>query len=127
MDLTKPWWNQNSVESITYSNYLPAVSSSFSVNDKDATAAMAYNKTLASNYNLPDIYELVRNSQWTFDKLSELAASVSHDLDGDGAITEADIYGLLGGNDISYAFYCASGERMITNDTDGKFTLAFGS
>ena len=126
MDLTKPWWDQNSVESITYSNYLPAVSSSLSVNDKDGTAAMAFNKTLASNYGLPDIYELVREGKWTFDKLSELAASASQDIDGDGIITEADLYGMLGGNDVSYSFYFASGERMITNNEEGKFVLAFG-
>lgn len=63
----------------------------------------------------------------TFDKLSELAASASQDTDGDGSITEADLYGILGGNDVSYAFYFASGECMITNNEEGKFFLAFGS
>lgn len=33
---------------------------------------LVYNKTLAEKFGLPDIYELVKNKEWTFEKFKEL-------------------------------------------------------
>ena len=128
IDLEKPWWDSNSVEAITCSGYLPAVATSINVNDKDATAAVAFNKTIASNAQLEDIYSLVREGKWTYDKLSTLAEAAYQDLNGDGQMMpDDDLYGLLGGNDVMSCFYFGSGSRLVTHDDTGAFALTFGS
>jgi ABC-type glycerol-3-phosphate transport system substrate-binding protein len=50
---------------------------------------------MMQDYDLGDIYQLVRDGKWTWDKLSELAKAVSADLDGDGVFTAADQYGFV--------------------------------
>ena len=55
IDLEKPWWDQNSISSLSTMGILPLVSTSINVNDKDATAALAFNKTIASNNQLEDL------------------------------------------------------------------------
>ena len=128
IDLTKPWWDQNCVESLTTKDYLPCAASALNVNDKDATAAIAFNKTIASNNQIEDLYTVVREGKWTYDKLSSIAETVMQDLNGDGVMTpEEDIYGFLGARDVTESFYYGSGGQMVSKNSDGVFELTFGS
>lgn len=126
IDLTQPWWDSNSVESLSVLGELQAVASSLNVNDKDATAALAFNKTIAANNSLEDIYTLVREGKWTYDKLSELADICDMDTDGDGTVGEYDILGFLGGNDVMTAFWFGAGSNMVTKEDD-MFVFSFGT
>ncbi len=128
IDLTKPWWDANSVESLDCGGYLPCVATSINVNDKDATSAVAFNKTIAAANQLPDIYELVREGKWTYDKLSELSAVVCTDSNGDGTMNpDDDVYGLLGANDVMTAFWYGAGSVLAAHDEDGVFAFTYGS
>ncbi len=128
IDLTQPWYDQSSIEAMDCGGYLPAVASAININDKDATAAVAFNKTIASNAQLEDIYTLVREGKWTYDKLSELAEATYQDLNGDGEMTpDEDLYGFLGANDVMSAFYFGSGGRIVTHDDSGLFSFTYGS
>ena len=115
IDLTKPWWDQNCVESLTTKGYLPCAASALNVNDKDATAAIAFNKTIASNNQIEDLYTVVREGKWTYDKLSSIAETVMQDANGDGVMTpEEDIYGFLGARDGTESFYYKWYQRTAT-------------
>ncbi|MBR3998362.1 MAG: hypothetical protein IKI93_08480, partial [Clostridia bacterium] len=68
VDLTKPYWNQGALNAFTIGTktYLALSDLCFSSNDN--THCMVYNKELAKNYNVGDIYEIVKNNEWTYDK-----------------------------------------------------------
>ncbi len=127
IDLEKPWWDPSSVESLTVMGKLPAVATSINVNDKDATVALAFNKEYAEAHNLPDLYSMVKEGKWTIDKLSEYSAVAATDTDGDGVMTEEDIYGFLGGNDVMDALYRGIGSTLVTRDDDGAYIFSYGS
>ena len=127
IDLSQPWWDQNSINSLSTMGILPLVSTSINVNDKDATAAIAFNKTIASNNQLEDIYTLVREGKWTYDKLAELAEATYNDSNGDGTMTPDDIYGFLGGRDVIDSLYHGSGSQFVTKNEDDEFIFSFGT
>ena len=127
IDLTKPWWDQNSISSLSTMGILPLVSTSINVNDKDATAALAFNKTIASNNQLEDLYTLVREGKWTYDKLSEMAEATYNDSNGDGTMTPDDVYGFLGGRDVIDSLYHGSGSQFITKNENDEFVFTFGT
>ena len=127
IDLTKPWWDQNSISSLSTMGILPLVSTSINVNDKDATAALAFNKTIASNNRLEDLYTLVREGKWTYDKLSEMAEATYNDSNGDGTMTPDDVYGFLGGRDVIDSLYHGSGSQFITKNENDEFVFTFGT
>ncbi len=128
IDLTKPWWDANSVKSLDCGGYLPCAATSINVNDKDATSAVTFNKTIAASNQLPDIYELVREGKWTYDKLSELSAAVMNDANGDGTMTpDDDVYGLLGANDVMTAFWYGAGSVLAAHDESGIFAFTYGT
>ena len=72
IDLTSPWWDQSSVEQLSIDNQLYLIASDINVIDKNATAGMAFNKSYAESYGLPDLYSLVKDGKWTLDKTEEL-------------------------------------------------------
>ena len=127
IDLEKPWWDQNSISSLSTMGILPLVSTSINVNDKDATAALAFNKTIAENNQLEDLYTLVREGKWTYDKLAEMAEATYNDSNGDGTMTPDDIYGFLGGRDVIDSLYHGSGSQFITKNENDEFVFTFGT
>ncbi len=79
-----------------------------------------FNKQLATDYNLPDLYQLVRDGVWTIDRLIELSADVYADVNGNGKEDDGDLYGLATdfGN-IADAYYSAFEIPITVPDPDG--------
>ncbi|MBQ4591394.1 MAG: extracellular solute-binding protein [Clostridia bacterium] len=127
LDLTQPWWDGNCVESLSMNNRLLAVAGSLNINDKDATAALAFNKGYAESLGLPNIYEIVYEGEWTYDQLISMAEGAAVDTDGNGIMEDTDMWGLLGGNDVMSCFWFGSGELMVTKDENDIFQFTFGS
>jgi len=127
LDLEKPWWDQNAVKSLSIDKKLYLVATDININDKDATAAVAFNKQLAENYKIDDLYQAVRDGKWTYDYMMTTYADVSTDLDGNSAMDKNDLYGFLGKNDVMSAFFHGSGGRYVDKDSDDIPYLSFMS
>lgn len=110
VDYTKPWWDANSVEGLAYHGKLFAVVCDISLMTPVGQRGVIFNRDLAKENNLEDCYDLVKNNQWTLDKMIEMTTKISGDLDGDQQQTDADLYGFLyqPGND-NTAFYLLGG------------------
>lgn len=94
VDFTRPWWNQNSVEALTLNDIMFLVPSYFTSTVIGATYCMFYNKTIAANNNLENIYDIVNNGEWTLDKLITTAQDSYRDLNGNSKVDPNDAYGL---------------------------------
>lgn len=80
----------------------------------------AFNKRLVSEvgYSADQIYQFVRDGEWTYDKMLEIAGKITKDVDGDG---NTDIWGIsldCDGNEI----YSNSAAPILIND-DGTATV----
>ena len=126
-DFTQPWWNQDSVESLSLYGKLFGVASDAAYMHKMATTVAFFNQRLVTDYGMGDMYQLVKDGNWTFDKMLEFGAQVSRDLDNDGAWTAADAYGISCQNDGSYYFFNASGLRICDKDESGNIVFNLNS
>ncbi len=61
-----------------------------------------FNKELAEQYHLPDLYETVDEGKWTLDLLMTLTQDVYTDVNGDGKADGEDVYGYVSDNAASY-------------------------
>ncbi len=127
VDLTKPWWDQNSIESLTIAGKLYIISSDISIVDKDATAAIAFSKKIAADNNLPNLYDAVKNGEWTIDYMVDSYKNVARDLNGDQSMDEEDLFGFLGGRDVTSTFFQGGDAMIISPDEDGYPALTFAS
>ena len=119
MDLTQPWYDQNSIEQMSVGGNIYSVMGSMLTMDDDATAAVFFNKQLAAANGLPDLYEMVDNGTWTIDKLTEYADLAKRDTNGDGQMTAMeDTWGAMSEFATTFALISGSGNTMITKDAN---------
>ncbi len=117
VNLDKPYWDQSVREMLSFGDSLFLMTSDTTISDKNATAALAFNKVLASDLNLPDFYGLVRNGEWTMDALIDAMEGYNADLNGDGEIDpEDDIAAFLGADDVVMAFFMGGGGHFTVRD-----------
>ena len=117
VDLDKPYWDQSVREMLSFGGALFLMTSDTTISDKNATAAVAFNKVLAADLQLPNLYDLVRSGDWTMDQMLDLMDSYNADLNGDGEINpEDDIAGFLGADDVMMAFFMGGGGHFTVRD-----------
>ncbi len=90
ISLDKPWWDHNFNTVYSINGKQCTAVGSLMITHMDATLAMFYNKRIADDYNLPDLYEIVRSGGWTVAKFFELTKGVASDLNGDGVYDDRD-------------------------------------
>ena len=122
VDTTKHYWSQDYNEIVTFTSenkqFLatsPAAISLFRL-----TYLTIFNRDLFEDRKLPDLYDTVKNGDWTLDFQYGLASDVWVDDDGDGKESEDDFYGFITGSCISVDAYCvASDIHLVTRDETG--------
>jgi len=118
INLDAPWWDSSSVASLSVANKLFAACSDITIMDKDATTGMVFNKKLADDYAISNIYDTVLKGEWTIDKLIELSKIVATDVDGNDVQDDKDIYGLLYQRDTMSSFLSGCGGFVADKDDD---------
>jgi hypothetical protein len=86
-----------------------------------------FNKKLQQDYQIEDLYSLVKSGKWTYAKLFELSKKISEDLNGDGVMNHEDRYGLLYYRDAMPAFLAAAGEYIARKDENDVPYLSFNN
>jgi len=127
MDLTQPWWDQNIISQTSISGRLFAVTGNIQILDKGAINAFVFNKQLQADYQIEDIYSLVKTGKWTLGKMLELSRQISEDLNGDGKMDENDRYGLLYYRDSIPAFLTATDEYIARKDENDLPYMSFNN
>ena len=93
LNFDAPWWPTQSVEEMTLFGRMYTITCSATYSQLASAKVIFFNKDLASQYNLKDPYELVRNGEWTIDTLFELTSGIYQDTNGDGIRDANDRYG----------------------------------
>jgi len=127
VDFTKPYWDSNFDNDITLYGKLYAMVSDISLMTLIGTRGIIFNRDLAKENNLEDPYDLVKNNQWTLDKMIEMSLAVSADLDGNQTFDDLDQYGLLSEASNFRYMVIASGVDIFTRDADGNPVVGFMS
>lgn len=124
IDLTKPWWNRSMTDALSVGDTAYYLSGDI-VMTWQGMLAIVFNKDYLVNYNIDeDLYQLVRDGKWTYDKMLSLIDGVGMDLDGDGEMTKADQYGMLGNRNTGYGTVIGCGQPLTTRDANGYPVLS---
>ena len=115
LQLTQPWWDQR-IQDLAIHGRLFCATGDISIRDELREMAVLYNKTLYSQFDYPDPYELVANNKWTWETMASMIRDVARDVNGDGDMTVADQYGLISENIAGWYLFLASGRDSIGYD-----------
>lgn len=113
LNFDKPWWFHSNLKYYEVGGKLYTANSDASANLHDSLWAVFFNKDLAADANLGDIYELVKDGDWTLDKMRELIEVSYNDIDGDGDMDKDDQWGLMTHYGSSFGFMHGCNVRGI--------------
>ena len=117
MDFTKSYWDTNMAEGMSIDSRLYFATGDLLTSDNDATFVILFNKQIAKDAQLPDLYSLVSNKQWTMDKFYEFEQLAVQDKNGDGKLTyDSDVAGFAYTKDVPYCMLFGGGVTMCTKD-----------
>ncbi len=125
IDLDAPWYDQNSVRDLSIANKLYFVTGDIAYQDQDGIWVTMFNKNLAKDYLVDDPYQLVRDGEWTVDRLIEMTSDVTEDLDGDGVMGLTDMWGFVSAYSTVSSMIYGADIRIVTKDEKDLPKLTF--
>ena len=93
LDLEKEWWPSAIIDELSIDGKLFIITGEISTNVLHNMYAIFYNKTMAEAYGLPDMVQLVKDDEWTIDKMIEVTSMGYQDMNADGK-TPDDQFGM---------------------------------
>ena len=136
IDLDRPYWDAqlNACVSMCGKSFFPIGASNLT--SYDYTHVLVFNKKLAEDKNVGDLYSLVSSGKWTLDEYAKMVDTFTEDINGDSVMDGEDLYGYLSQpKAVLPAFWIASGvlsvnrneadEPVFTMPSDQKFLDVF--
>ena len=123
LDWERPWWPQDIQESCHINNNVYFITGDITGTLVRNIHCIIGNLDLANNYSLPNLYDLVDNMEWTFDKFAELSLGTIQGINPDGSAC----YSVTFPNNVEYdSLFYGAGFRFVEHDADGKLVMSEG-
>ncbi len=119
INLEKGYWSQSINESLSIAGHQYIAQGAFNLDNYDLTFCLIFNKELADKHQLDDLYQLVRDGDWTMDKMEEYMTVVTDDLNGDTVMDDRDVWGYLAHPKMAApGFWIGADVTSISKDED---------
>ena len=112
------WWPAQSVDEMTIYGCMFTITGSATYSQLAAAKVVFFNKDLHVQYGLDDLYELVRNGDWTIDALIERSENIYQDTNGNGKYDQEDLYG-YGTHPMQNGFFVSTNTPILSRTEDG--------
>ncbi len=124
-DESQEWWNHDLMEDFSVATQKFYASGDIIYSDDFYPYCIYANPAVAEVYQITDnFFDLVRNKEWTLERIHEYALQASADTDGVAGVTVNDSHGMVANENFSRAIYYTAGKGMIELDRQGYPTWA---
>ena len=125
IDLTREYYVQSAVEMYTVADKVITITGSYAM-PAGLPLGYEFNKDIATELDVENMYDLVREGTWTHDKFMEIIRDTYRDVNGNGKHDKDDIYGFH-----TYAvglqyLYCSYDGTTVDSDGSG-FKFGFNT
>ncbi|MBQ9415783.1 MAG: hypothetical protein IJU20_02945 [Clostridia bacterium] len=123
LNLNNKWWTQGFVSQNTIGNSIFFALGDISLTMWESIYALFYNKEMAENYGVENMYRLVDNQEWTMEKWIEIVDLVTNESEeyGEG------VYGLSVNSHSVRAFVTTCGLPICQRNEEGTYDLVYYS
>lgn len=116
--LDAPWYSQHGNETFSMGEHLFYTTGDITILNKVCVSSILFNRQYADQLKMPNFYDLVRDHEWTFDKLIELSRLATYESDGETGMTGADNWGMLTAYGDAMTFYHCFGYSICEKDSE---------
>ncbi len=121
------WWDQSAIEAFTFGGTTKALTGDISIFTSFSPIMLFFNKNVADQFGMNDMYDLVREGKWTYDKMKENCIKVAGDINGDTVMDESDRYGMLEQSGMVADMLISGGVRFTERDSNGVLQAVLNS
>ena len=128
IDTSKPWWNAEINDNATINGVLYGLTGTLAITYMQYIEALFFNMSAVEDFGMTQekLYSMVKNGEWTVDKLAECVSAMYDDVNGDSARDRDDRYGIAVSKWVSFDIWPAAFGIPITGkDEDGNITVEF--
>lgn len=122
INLDGAWWSESFVDNMTVHDKLFITTGDLALTLWEGLYAVFYNRRMAEDYGVGDLYQMVRDNEWTIEALTEITAGLYTD-DGDDAAGPEDTYGLLINRHAMRVFITTCALPICERNSDGDYEL----
>jgi hypothetical protein len=127
IDLDQPYWDPYAAESYSFADRLYFTASSYVLSNYAEAHCLFFNKKMADDLSIPDLYETVWAGEWTLDRMAEYSARGYRDMDGNGRVdfyNSTDTWGTVFWHPQWFPIFLTGlGYKYSHKDEDGNFVL----
>lgn len=124
IDLSNPWWDQRIQSDYAVKGKIFGMTGDYTLRNPMTEFVIQYNKKIAEDYNLSDLYQMVWDGSWTNEAFWSMATQVSQDINGDGNMDANDTWGFISEVSAPYYFFIGGSYRSLEATEDGyRITL----
>lgn len=107
LDLAGEWWTQSLLDTYSIGGAVYFLNGAIVTSNYADAYGILFSKQAVENYNIGDLYSLVKNNEWTFDKMFEVASAIPSNVNGSGTYRYASPNGfaILFGNGMTVTKY----------------------
>ena len=114
LNFNQPWWNGDAMDVCRFNGQAYFATGEIAFRYLDGMAVYVFNDKVAKQFGITDIYDTFFAGNWTYDKLFAYTEIAHSDLNGDGSMTDADLWGLDTNTGANIDPYYASWDQPIT-------------
>ncbi len=119
IDLAAPWWDKEFSDQLMVGSTQYFAMGAFNITGYDSIHMILFNKKMAEDYSVGNLYDKVLDGTWTMDAMHDAMKLVVSDVNGDGVMDETDQYGYISmAKQILPCFLLGGGHYMIEKDSD---------
>jgi len=127
LQLDQIWWDQRANQMMSIGNRQFILVGDMTLMANCATWVIMFNKVVVEDYDLGNLYNHVKEDNWTFDTFFGLVRQVSRDLDGSGRSNEYSQLGLLTDSGARTILIYNTGEMVARKDENDMPYLALNT
>ena len=120
LSLDQPWYAKHLNSGTEVAGKLMGVSGFYDIPSITRVHCTFFSANLAEAFGITNLYQLVYDGAWTFEKMISIAEQIPADLDGDGVWGDEDRYGITSKWDTLDIDYTGTGFKFITTEADGS-------
>ncbi len=124
IDLTQDYWATKFNPEASMGNQQYFVTGAISLSLRRFIFVTFFNKTMATEFNLEDLYKVVNDGRWTIDYQADIISNMWIEKDGITGKTAGDNYGFLSDDGIFVDPYVSACDlQILVKDSDDYFVL----
>ncbi len=126
LDFSMPWYDAKSGSAFSILGKTYAVISDATYMDKMLAIVVFFNAKMIADYSMGDVYQMVMDREWTFDRMLQMCGQVYTDVNGNEKFDKEDGYGFISQADATYELYNSAGQYYCRIGGDGIPVRAIG-